>query len=75
MYYYYHNCCCARQHVSADDTNSVQHNKTLADYQKFDSEMSVVNVVWNDCKRLIETYTEQQVGSSVRLVSAVCLCL
>ena len=36
-------------------------NKTLNDYLKFENEMSVVSVVWKECKRLIEAYNEQQV--------------
>jgi len=48
---------CYRQTALADDTC----NKTLSDYLKFDNEMSVVSAVWKECKRLIESYNEQQV--------------
>jgi len=56
-----------RQSMSADDySGGSQYDRTLADYIKFESEMSVVSAVWKDCKRLIEAYNEQQ-------VSTVCL--
>jgi len=45
----------------SETSDCVQYDKTLADYSRFDSEMSVVSVVWQDCKRLIEAYNEQQV--------------
>jgi len=49
--------CLYRQTVSMEDAC----NKTLNDYLKFENEMSVVSVVWKECKRLIEAYNEQQV--------------
>jgi len=60
-----------RQSVSVEDAGSEQYGKTLSDYDKFDSEMSVVSAIWNDCKRLIEAYNEKQVSQSCCLSSPV----
>jgi len=64
-------CDVYRQSVSVEDAGSEQYGKTLSDYDKFDSEMSVVSAIWNDCKRLIEAYNEKQVSQSCRLSSPV----
>jgi len=56
-----------RQSVSVEDAGGgVQFDRTLADYQKFEDEMSVVSAVWKECKRLIEAYNEQQVSTDTR---------
>ena len=62
-------CACYRESASADDAC----NKTLADYLRFDNEMSVVSAVWKECKRLIEAYNEQQV-IIISAVAALSLC-
>ena len=50
--------------MSVEDAGGgVQFDRTLADYQKFEDEMSVVSAVWKECKRLIEAYNEQQVST------------
>jgi len=61
-------CCACRQSMSAEDACS----KTLADYLKFDNEMSVVSVVWKECKRLVEAYNEQQVTMSAAALLSLC---
>ena len=68
-----------RQSVSAENANSEEYSKTLDDYDKFDAEMSAVNDEWQDCKRLIEAYNEQQVSlagdvSIVTISTTTCLC-
>jgi len=51
-----------RQSVSAEPTSSTQCKTTLDEYDEFSKEMSTVSDEWQECKRLIEAYNEQQVS-------------
>lgn len=60
-------CCkylhlCYRQGLSNSPSDChMSYSQTLAEYEKFINEMSVISTTWKHCQRLIEKYDEKQV--------------
>jgi len=49
---------------SPDEVHQVPYSKTLADYERFVNEMSVICTTWKQSQRLIEKYDEKQANTS-----------
>ena len=59
MYYIVYRLGAASKEEYSKDTFP----NTLAHYLKFDDQMTVINVMWRDCKQSLENYNEQQVSA------------
>ena len=47
--------------LGSKESNDESYTSVLRDYCLFDSEMSVISVVWRDCYHLIDVYNDEQV--------------
>ena len=47
--------------LGSKESNDDSYTSVLRDYCLFDSEMSVISVVWRDCYHLIDVYNDEQV--------------
>lgn len=64
-------CCkylhlCYRQGLSKSPSDChTSYSQTLAEYEKFINEMSVISTTWKHCQRLIEKYDEKQASHNL----------